>query len=113
MKDTEARQVQQLGHAAALVLDSPAFKRAFELLREGTREQWLETSIRDREKQTILLQQAKLIEQLEIHLVRMIQAGEAIDAMKARDAAKLPIDDLLDEGLFRRGMRAAARMRDS
>ena len=109
MNERDAREAMNLGAEAARVIDSPAFKEAWERLAGELHQGWLDCSVRDVEKQKLLLQQAKLVDRLRATLERMIEGGKM--AEQAVKAAMPPTEDLMDENLLRRGMRAAVGRR--
>lgn len=107
MNEQEERRASELGQQARQVIDSPAFDEAWKLLTDEIHRAWLDCSVRDVEKQKLLLQQAKLVDRLRSKLSLLIEGGRAVDALKERRQILPEVEDLGDEGLLRRGMRAA------
>lgn len=83
----QTRQEAQRGDEARQVLDNPAFRGAFDALKARIGLDWAECDLRDRERQTLLLQMRKVADYFESTLVGMVEGGKLAHA-------KIDVDDL-------------------
>lgn len=92
----------QHGAEASELLENPAFRRAFDTLREQIHKQWLATSVKDQAEQQALLQLGKAAEKIEKLLLAEVARGE--DAQKRIDASELRNESRTRTALRRVGM---------
>lgn len=72
---TDKQQVINLGEEAARLLENPAFLEMWSRMESAINLAWVECSVRDKEAQTLLLQQAKLLKMMKESITGMVQAG--------------------------------------
>ncbi|WP_162588320.1 hypothetical protein [Variovorax sp. RA8] len=87
-----------LGVEAARVLENPAFNEAMRLMRENVVERWKDCPVRDREGQVLLLQAARIADNVESTLRGLLEAGKLA-------TAKIDIDSARNESGVRRALR--------
>jgi hypothetical protein len=89
MTRTQDQLDAEKGRQAGEVLNNPSFVEAMAQLKAQVNLQWRESSIRDAEGQKLLLQMARVTDEFENILIRMLQGGIAaqrkIDLNKMRD----------------------------
>lgn len=78
----------QQGAEAAELLEHPAFRRAFNTLRDQIHRQWLSTSVKDTAEQTALLQLGKAAEKLEKLLIAEVTRGDEVQKRIQTDALR-------------------------
>lgn len=91
-----------LGVAARQVLDNPAFTEAMQRVKDAQSRAWRNCDLRDVEGQKLLLQQAKVTDQLFAALVGLIEGGKMA---QSKLDEKTRMDELRDENIARRALR--------
>lgn len=95
------QQDSNQGRNAQAIIENPAFLEAMALLKSSVVTQWKESSIRDHEGQTLLLQMARLADTFEGLLIGIVERGK----MAQRKIEKIEIDELRDENKARNMLR--------
>lgn len=98
MNRSANQRMSDLGVEAQRVLENPAFNEAMRLMRENVFERWKDCPIRDAEGQMLLLQAARIVDNVESTLRGLLEAGKLA-------TAKIEIDNVRNESGVRRALR--------